>query len=347
MNSKINIRNLVRKNILNLKPYSSARDEFSGTDAVFLDANENPFGSYNRYPDPYQNKLKDRISEIKNIPQEKIFFGNGSDEVIDILMRIFCEPERDKILIFPPTYGMYEVSAQINNVKINEIYLDGNFQISCNEELKEKLSDPHLKIVFICSPNNPTGNLIRRESVDFILENFAGIVVIDEAYIDFAEEGSWISKLNEFPNLVILQTFSKYWGMAGLRIGMCFADPEILTLMYKVKPPYNISLINQETVLKNLADIGRFRLQLKAILSEKQKLTQELERLDFVRKIYPSDSNFLLVETENAGKIYDFLVNEKIIVRNRHSVVENCLRISIGTPPENQKLINILNKYKP
>jgi len=272
MSNTINIQSLVRKNILNLKPYSSARDEFSGAEGTFLDANENPFVTLNRYPDPYQKQLKSEISKLKNINVENIFLGNGSDEVIDLLFRIFTNPGKDEALTFTPTYGMYEVAANINDAELLQIPLDDDFQISVDEKLKNTLQNENLKLVFICSPNNPTGNLIQKNAVDFILENFGGIVIIDEAYIDFAIQESWISQLEKYPNLVVMQTFSKYWGLAGLRVGMAFSNPEIIQLLNKVKPPYNISILNQEAVLKTLENASEIQKQSVFILSERENL---------------------------------------------------------------------------
>lgn len=342
----MNIQNLVRENIKNLTPYSSARDEFSADTGVFLDANENPFGDFNRYPDPYQKTLKTEISKIKNIETNKIFLGNGSDEVIDLLMRIFAEPKKDKILVFNPTYGMYEVSANINDVEVVSYPLNEDFQIEFKEDLEEILKDENLKLVFVCSPNNPSGNLIARKSVLEILQKFKGIVVVDEAYEDFSKEQSWISEIDNFPKLVVMQTFSKAWGMAGLRVGMAFAQPEILELMNKVKPPYNISVLNQKEVYNSLQNIEKFRENLNEILEQRSFVENELLKFNFVKKIYPSDANFLLVKVENADQLYNYLVDEKIIIRNRNKVVENCVRITIGNQEENQKLLQSLKNYQ-
>ena len=346
MSKKINIEKLVRKNILDLKPYSSARDEFSGAEGVFLDANENPFGSWNRYPDPYQKELKNEISKIKNTSSDSLFLGNGSDEVIDLLFRIFTNPGKDQALTFTPTYGMYEVAANINDIELLQISLDENFQVSIDENLQKTLQNEDLKLIFICSPNNPTGNLIQQEAVDFILKNFSGIVVVDEAYIDFADQESWTSKLENYPNLLVMQTFSKYWGMAGLRVGMAFSNPEIISLLNKVKPPYNISSLNQEAVLKTLKNASEINKQLELILKQRELVISALTDLEIVKKIYPTDANFLLAEVENANELYDYLVNEKVIIRNRNSVVKNCVRITIGTPEENKKLIETLQKFE-
>ena len=346
MSRNFDIEKLVRKNILDLKPYSSARDEFSGAEGVFLDANENPFGSWNRYPDPYQKELKNEISKIKNTSSDSLFLGNGSDEVIDLLFRVFTNPGKDQALTFTPTYGMYEVAANINDAELLQIPLDENFQVSIDENLKNTLQNSGLILVFICSPNNPTGNLIQQEAVDFILGNFSGIVVVDEAYIDFADQESWTSKLENYPNLLVMQTFSKYWGMAGLRVGMAFSNPEIISLLNKVKPPYNISSLNQEAVLKTLKNASEINKQLELILKQRELVISALTDLEMVKKIYPTDANFLLAEVENANELYDYLVNEKVIIRNRNSVVKNCVRITIGTPEENKKLIETLQKFE-
>lgn len=341
----MNINQFVRTNIKNLTPYSSARDEFSADAGVFLDANENPFGDFNRYPDPYQKTLKKEIAKIKDISADQIFLGNGSDEVIDLLMRIFAEPKQDKILVFTPTYGMYEVSANINNVEVVSYPLNQNFQIDFTEELDQILNDKSMKLVFICSPNNPSGNLIEKDSILYILEKFNGIVIVDEAYEDFSKEKSWISEIKNFPQLVVMQTFSKAWGMAGLRVGMAFAQKEILDLMNKVKPPYNISVLNQKEVFIALQNIDKFQNQLKEILGQRELLEKELKKYHFVKKIFPSDANFLLVEVTQADTLYNYLVEEKIIIRNRNKVVENCVRITIGNKEENQKLLQALNHF--
>jgi len=337
----IDIKNLVRKNILNLKPYSSARDEFEGEDGIFLDANENPFGELNRYPDPYQRKIKEKLSELNQIPTENIFLGNGSDEVIDLAFRIFCEPKKDKILTFSPTYGMYEVSANINNVELITIDLDKDFQIDL-ETLKPYLKDENLKIIFICSPNNPTGNSI--QNIKYILENFNGIIFIDEAYIDFSPEESFRNQIKNYPNLIVSQTFSKAWGMASVRVGIAYASEEIIKFYNKVKPPYNISQLNQNAIINalNNKNINLVSENIKLILEEKKRLIENLEKLDLVKKIYPSDANFILIKVENANEIYQKLVEENIIVRNRNSVIKNCLRITVGSPEENRKLIETL-----
>ncbi len=338
---KIDLKNLVRKNILNLKPYSSARDEFQGENGIFLDANENPFGELNRYPDPYQRKIKEKLSERYQIPTENIFLGNGSDEVIDLAFRIFCEPGRDKVLTFSPTYGMYEVSANINDIELINLDLNADFQIDL-ESLKPYFADENLKIIFICSPNNPTGNSI--QNIQYILENFNGIVFVDEAYIDFSPEESFRNQIKNYPNLTVSQTFSKAWGMASVRVGIAYASAEIIQFYNKVKPPYNISQLNQNAIL-SILDNENSKLvseNITLILEEKKQLIQNLEKLDLVKKIYPSDANFILIEVDNANSIYQKLVNKHVIVRNRNSIIKNCLRITVGSSEENEKLIESL-----
>lgn len=337
----IDIKNLVRKNILSLKPYSSARDEFEGENGIFLDANENPFGELNRYPDPYQLKIKQKLSELNQISTENIFLGNGSDEVIDLAFRIFCEPKKDKVLTFSPTYGMYEVSANINDVELINLELNEDFQIDL-ENLKPYFNDENLKIIFICSPNNPTGNSIK--NIKYILENFNGIVFIDEAYIDFSPEESFRNQIKNYPNLIVSQTFSKAWGMASVRVGIAYASEEIIKFYNKVKPPYNISQLNQAAILNTLNDenINQVSENIKIILEEKKSLIQNLKKLNLVKTIYPSDANFVLIEVDNANSVYQELVNQNVIIRNRNSVIKNCLRITVGSPQENQKLIETL-----
>lgn len=339
MNS--NITKLFRKNILELSPYSSAREEFSGNEGVFLDANENPYGVYNRYPDPYQTQLKQKLAEIKNCNVNQIFIGNGSDEVIDLAFRIFCEPNLDKALTFSPTYGMYQVSAEINAVELIQIPLNNDFQID-RKNVENYFNDKNLKLIFICSPNNPTGNLLNVDDIEFILHNFKGIVMIDEAYIDFANQNSFIEKLKIYPNLIVIQTLSKAWGLAGIRLGIALMNEEILAFYNKIKSPYNISSVNQEMALKSLNQLEDFHSNRKEILSERTKITDQLKQLKSIKKIYPTDTNFILIEVQNADKLYQKLVKKQIIIRNRNSAIPNCVRITIGTPEENQKLINEL-----
>lgn len=338
-----NLENLVRPNILKLKPYSSARDEYKGSTGVFLDANENPFGTLNRYPDPYQKEVKEKLSALKSIPVSQIFLGNGSDEVIDLVFRIFCTPGRDKALVFTPTYGMYEVSANINDTELLQLPLNSDFQID-KESIIPFLTDENLKLIFICSPNNPTGNSI--ENVDFILENFNGIVFVDEAYIDFSTQKSWVEKLSQYPNLIISQTFSKARGLAAVRVGIAYSSPEIIALFNKTKPPYNVSQLNQEAALIALLDAKKYQSEIKTILAEKERLEKEFLQLSLIKKIYPSDANFILVEVNDADGIYNNLVQQKIITRNRNSVIAGCIRITIGTTEENNQLIAALKAYK-
>jgi len=332
----------VRKNILELKPYSSARDEFSGKDGIFLDANENPFGELNRYPDPYQKELKSALSKVKGVNEQNIFIGNGSDEVIDLVYRIFCNPGIDKSLSFKPTYGMYEVSANINDVIYIKLPLNEYFQID-NESLTLLLKDEKLKLIFVCSPNNPTGNVLN--NIEYLLENFNGIVVVDEAYADFCNLPSWSQKINQFSNLIVMQTFSKARGLAGARVGIAYASVQIISLMNKVKPPYNVSALNQQAALSALINSAIYEKQKKEILEQRTLLETELNKLNCIKKIYPSDANFILVEVCDANGIYEFLVSHKIITRNRNSVVRNCIRITVGTAEENKQLIQTLKEF--
>lgn len=343
-----NIATLVRPNILNLTPYSSARSEFKGRADIFLDANENPFeNGLNRYPDPLQEKLKARISTLKNIPASKIFLGNGSDEAIDLLVRIFCEPGQDHILVLPPTYGMYQVAADIAGVEVRKVPLDQEFQPDVKAILRS--TGPYTKILFLCSPNNPTGNLADPARIRQIAEQFPGIVVIDEAYMDFANTSGAINLLAEFPNLVILQTLSKAWGLAGIRLGMAFAGEEIIGLLNKVKPPYNINLLTQEKALQALENPTLKDEMVRILLEERQRLADALLHLPFVLQLYPSDANFLLVRVSDPDGLYHYLTDFGVIVRNRSTVhrCEGCLRITVGTPEENSTLLNALQDYVP
>jgi histidinol-phosphate aminotransferase len=332
---------LVRENVKNLIPYSCARDEFKGKTGIFLDANENPFGKLNRYPDPYQKDLKAAISKNKGISEEKIFLGNGSDEIIDLCYRVFCNPGKDKALSFTPTYGMYEVSASVNDIKIIKIPLNERFQLDL-EKTKPYFSDNNLKLIFICSPNNPTGNCMESSDISFIISNFNGIVVIDEAYIDFTEKPSFIKMIDKYPNLIVMQTFSKAFGLAAARVGMAFSNPAILQYFNKLKPPYNISTINQIAALRKLEKAVEFKSQVLKIKNEKERLNADLKKLKITEKVYPSDANFILVKVSNATLIYNSLIDKHIIIRNRTSVINNCLRITVGTHTENNKLINAL-----
>ena len=336
---KEQINKLVRKNILSLKPYSSARDEFSGTDGVFLDANENPFGELNRYPDPHQQELKQKLSVIKNMPVTSVFVGNGSDEVIDLTYRIFCNPGKDKALTFTPTYGMYEVSAEINDVELIKIPLISGFQVDF-DALENYLEDETLKLIFICSPNNPTANSL--ENIETVLQKFNGMVIVDEAYIDFSSSGSFLTKIDKYPNLIVMQTFSKAWGLAAARVGMAYSNDLVISLYNKVKPPYNVSAPNQKAALKALDDKAGFEKRKSIILEQKTWLRTQLMEVPVVLNIYPSDANFLLVEMTDANRVYNELVNQKVITRNRHTQVNNCIRITVGSPEENLALIKAL-----
>lgn len=345
------IDRLVRENIRRMKPYSTARHEFSGEARVFLDANENAFGSplelaYNRYPDPLQWELKEKISRIKGVPPENIFLGNGSDEAIDLLYRIFCEPGKDNVVVFPPTYGMYEVCAGMNDVGVKKIPLLENFQL--NLPATEAAIDGNTKLVFICSPNNPTGNTMQRDDITMLLNNFDGIVVIDEAYINYSPQRSFIQELTEYPNLVVLQTLSKAWGLAGLRLGMAFAGRPVVEYMNKVKYPYNINSATQQLALEALENISLVNEWIRETTDQKQWLSGELFKLPYTEKVYPSHANFLLVKMKNAGNIYAWLAARGVIVRDRSKVIlcDDCLRITIGTPEENKQLISLLNEYK-
>jgi histidinol-phosphate aminotransferase len=339
------IDKLVRNNVRNLAPYSSARDEFSGKEGIFLDANENPYGNLNRYPDPYQRELKSAISKIKGIPEEKIFLGNGSDEVIDLCFRIFCNPGTDKALTFSPTYGMYEVSAAINDIKIIKVPLNGSFQIDMPVVLP-LLDDETLKLIFICSPNNPTGNCFNRADIEKIISTFHGIVVIDEAYIDFTEKPSFTPLTSAYSNLIVMQTLSKAMGLAAVRIGMAITNTDIIKYFNKIKPPYNISTINQRAALKMLATKGENKRQINLIIRERDILSAKLLDLKITKKIFPTDANFILLEVTDATGIYSSLVEKNIIVRNRTSVVNNCLRITVGKPLENNALVSALNSFE-
>ena len=335
------IENLVRPNILKLEPYSSARDEFSGKDAIFLDANENPFGSLNRYPDPYQKELKAILSDLKNVEPKNIFVGNGSDEVIDLAFRIFCNPGVDKAITFSPTYGMYDVSAAINNVELVKLPLKDEFQIDL-DILTPYFNMSNIKLLLICSPNNPIANLMDKRDVEFILQNFKGIVLLDEAYIDFAPDESFIGLLGEYQNLIISQTFSKAWGLAAARVGLAYSSEEIISLYNKVKPPYNVSELNQKAAIAALENSQVYRENLKTILAEKERLKAALLQINLVKKVFPSDTNFLLLEVSNANELYTELVAKQIITRNRNKQISNCIRITVGTQEENNKLINAL-----
>ena len=348
---ELNLDSLVRANIKKMTAYSSARHEFTGNATIYLDANENSFGSplpdnFNRYPDPLQVQVKEKLSKIKGVPPQNIFLGNGSDEAIDLLYRIFCEPGRDNAIIFPPTYGMYEVCAGMNDVKIKKVNLTKEYQLDI--ESIETAIDAFTRLIFICSPNNPTGNSINRSDVEIILNNFDGIVVIDEAYINYSKQRSFIPELTEYPNLVVMQTLSKAWGLAGLRLGMAYASQPIIELMNKVKYPYNINTATQLLVLDALNNIEWVNNHIATTVTEREKLKNELLDLSDTKEVFPSDANFLLVKMKNARNIYEQLCSKGIIVRDRSKVVlcDDCLRITIGTPEENKQLIVELSKYK-
>lgn len=348
---QFDLNKLVRENIKTLKPYSSARHEFTGKASVFLDANENAYGSpllekFNRYPDPLQWQLKFQLARIKGVPAENIFIGNGSDEVIDLAYRIFCNPGKDNVIICPPTYGMYEVSANINDVEIKKVNLTQDFQLDVEAILNA--ADVNTKLLFICSPNNPTGNNMKRENVEMLLNNFSGLIIIDEAYINYSKQKTFIQELTEYPNLIVMQTLSKAWGLAALRLGLCYASMDIIDLYNKVKPPYNINEASQQLGLDALQDTTTVNDWIKEVVQQKEMMIKQLQQFSFIEKIYPSDANFILTEVKDAGGLYDYLSSNEIIVRNRSKEVhcENCLRITVGTPEENQRVIELLKKYQ-
>lgn len=345
MKTNFDIQTIIRPAIKALKPYSSARDEFQGVpaDMVFLDANENPYDNgVNRYPDPQQGKLKAILSDIKNIPAKNILLGNGSDEVLDLIFRAFCEPNQDNVIILPPTYGMYEVLANLNAIKLIRINLDDTFQPQVDDILNA--ANDNSKILFLCSPNNPTANSFESAKIERLIKEFKGLIVIDEAYIDFSSEASWLSRLQEFPNLIVTQTLSKAFAMAGIRLGICYASSEIITVLNTIKPPYNINELTQKKAIELLSIKDLASNQIKDILKERSKLMNELKNITFVSKIYPSDANFILAKVDDANKRYDQLVEKGIVIRNRTTQVncENCLRFTVGTSEENEKLIKEL-----
>jgi histidinol-phosphate aminotransferase len=347
------LNSLLRPHIAKLQPYTSARDEYTGKIGVFLDANENPYGSvtdqnFNRYPDPYQSDLKAEIAKIKEVKSSQIFLGNGSDEAIDLLFRAFCNPGKDNVILLPPTYGMYEVSASINDIEIRRVSLTEGFQLQPEKIIAA--TDENSKIIFVCSPNNPSGNKVKREEIQFLLKNFKGIVVVDEAYIDFNDEPSFTTELDEFPNLLVIQTFSKAWGLASLRLGMAFGSEEIIRILNRIKPPYNISGLTQDTVLAAIRNTKRVEKMIGKILQERDFLEKKLAQMPFIQHIFPSQANFLLVKMPHASDAYNELIEQKIIVRNRSKVLlcDDCLRISVGTRSENeaflQALENVISK---
>lgn len=344
------LNKITRESIKKVVAYSSARDEFSGEAKIFLDANENSLGSpltkwYNRYPDPYQKKVKEAISKIKGIETGNIFLGNGSDECIDLLYRCFCEPGKDNVIICPPTYGMYEVSAAINDVVAKKVSLLPDFQLDL--EGIENAIDAGTKIIWVCSPNNPTGNSINYQDIEVLLNNFDGLVVIDEAYINFAKQRSFLPELKEYPNLVVMQTFSKAWGLAALRLGIAFASTGIIELMNRIKPPYNINQPAQELALQALEELGQVNDMIRTIVSLREDLANSLQQLPLVEKVYPSDANFLLVKVKEAKRMYEHLLGDGIVVRDRSKVklCEDCLRITVGAETENRRLVERMSQF--
>ena len=349
MKNKFEIAALVRENVARMKPYSSARDEFKGEGRkmTFLDANENPFDNgVNRYPDPQQSLLKAELASQKGLNPEQILLGNGSDEVLDLLFRAFCEPKQENVITLPPTYGMYKVLAELNDVENREILLKKNFQPDVEQILQQV--DEQTKMIFLCSPNNPTGNSFSEASVLVLLENFGGLVVIDEAYIDFSEKESWLLRLEEFPNLVITQTLSKAYGQAGIRLGSCYASEEIIAVLNKIKPPYNVNVLTQEQALERLQAREEVKLEVKKILSQKAFLEKEFPKLDFIKEVFPSNANFILARVDDADLRYDQLLERGIVVRNRSSqpLCEETLRFTVGSMAENIKLIKVLQEMQ-
>ncbi|MFM6925079.1 MAG: histidinol-phosphate transaminase [Ferruginibacter sp.] len=355
---EFNLQKLVRENIRNLKPYSSARHEFTGKASVFLDANENAYGSpvpvnsagsgqYNRYPDPLQWELKFQVARIKGVPAENICIGNGSDEIIDLAYRIFCNPGKDNVIICPPTYGMYAVNAAINDVETRKVNLTEEFQLDVEGIMHA--TDENSKLLFICSPNNPTGNNMNRADVEILLNNFPGIVIIDEAYINYSKQRSFIQELTGYPNLVVMQTLSKAWGLAALRLGLCYASLDIIGLFNKVKPPYNINEASQQAAWEALKHTDHVNEWIRETVEQKAVLTNALKGFSYVQTVYPSDANFVLLKVEDADALYQYLAANEIVVRNRSKEpgCEDCLRISIGTPGENEQLLSVLKKYQP
>jgi histidinol-phosphate aminotransferase len=341
------VNKLVRKNVTNMKSYLSARDEFKdfNTEMIFLDANENPFeNGVNRYPDPQQNSVKLALAELKKVNVNQILLGNGSDEVLDLLIRVFCEPNKDNLITLPPTYGMYEVLADLNAIENREIVLNSDFQPNVKSIFESV--DANTKIIFLCSPNNPTGNSFSDTAISELLDNFNGLIVLDEAYIDFSKSESWLSKIEKYPNLVITQTLSKAFGMAGIRVGILYASASIIAIVNKIKPPYNINVLSQKKALERIIDIDKYNIEIQTILDNKRELIEQLSKIKYIEKIFPSDANFVLIKVDNASKRYNQLIDFGIVIRNRTTqlLCENCLRITIGTKSENEKLINALSK---
>ena len=348
MENNFDINNLVRENVKRMKPYSTARDEFKDfdiADMIFLDANENPFeNGVNRYPDPQQVSVKEVLAKQKFVKTNQILLGNGSDEVLDLLFRAFCEPKKDNVITLPPTYGMYGVLANINAVENREVLLSDDFQPQI-EKIIEAV-DENTKVIFLCSPNNPTGNSFSDESVAYLLQNFRGLVVIDEAYIDFSKKDSWSNELDEYPNLIITQTLSKAYGLAGIRLGICYASAEIISVLNKIKPPYNVNELTQKRAIERLGDTEKIKAEIESIITQREKLLKELLDVKFVEKIYPTEANFILVKVDDANKRYDKLIAKGIVIRNRTTqpLCDNCLRFTVGTAQENMKLIVALKE---
>ena len=339
------IKDLIRENIKSLEAYSSARDEFKAmsSEFVFIDANENPFDTgLNRYPDPQQTLVKEALSKLKGISEEQILLGNGSDEVLDLIFRVFCEPKEDNVIVLPPTYGMYEVLANTNAIELVKIPLVENFQPNVKEIIKGQ--DAKTKLLFLCSPNNPTANSFDANKIETLIKEFNGIVVIDEAYIDFSIEDSWLGRLDEFPNLIVTQTLSKAYGLASIRLGICYASKEIISILNKIKPPYNVNQLTQDVALQSLFNQEKVKNEIAIIISERNQLIRDLQNVEIVEKVHPSDANFLLVQVDDATLRYKQLVKLGIIARNRTTQIlcDNCLRFTVGTPDENKKLINTL-----
>ena len=343
---EFNLNNLIRENVKAMKPYSSARDEFEDfdtADMIFLDANENPFqNGVNRYPDPQQASVKVVLGKMKNVSPKQILLGNGSDEVLDLLFRAFCEPKFDSVITLPPTYGMYGVLANLNNVDNKEVLLSNDFQPQVEKILEAVISNT--KIIFLCSPNNPTGNSFSTESVTTLLEKFNGFVVIDEAYIDFSDKASWLEKLDQYPNLIITQTLSKAYGLAGIRLGICYASAEVIAVLNKIKPPYNVNELTQQRALERLNNPDKVKSEIKSIIEQREQLLSVLKSVSFVEKIYPTEANFILIKVDDANKRYDELIKNGIVIRNRTTqpLCDNTLRLTIGTEEENKKLIKVL-----
>lgn len=340
------LKEIVRKNIYSLKPYSSARNEFKGEASIFIDANENPYDTpYNRYPDPLQLQVKEKISALKGVSVENIFLGVGSDEPIDLLYRIFCEPQKDNVVALEPTYGMYAVCADINNVEYRTVSLKENYQFSADDLLAA--TDENSKIIWLCSPNNPTGNALETAEIEKVLKNFSGIVAVDEAYIDFSSQPSFLKVLKEYPNMVVLQTFSKAWGSAGVRLGMAFASEDIIKIFNKVKYPYNVNVLTQRYAIKLLDNFSQVEKKVKAILKNREKLEKQLAKVKCIKEVYPTDANFILVKTIDSDAIYKYLIEKGIVARNRNGITlcDNCLRITVGTAEENKQVIAALKNF--